>query len=149
MNWENQKTCIICGKPAEERHHIIPKRLRWKRSKTVWLCSYCHRAVHNRNVFDVKRLIELRCFASLHEYNELKDFAKYFFSLTEIDEDMEKVKKKVLECVDEMVDKVSKTKHDAYAKSLVITYLSSLKDRLENMFFGFKKKFEGKYEVIQ
>jgi len=148
---ENIKYCEICGRPADEKHHIIPKSMgwKWKRNNTVWLCIDCHKAVHNRHKFNLKKLIELRCFASTNEYIEIKNFVKFFFSLTESDENLEKIKRMVLECIDNKIRDLLNKENSWEDKALAYAYLISLKNEIEKMFFGYEEKFKGKYMVIR
>lgn len=40
----NLGPCFECGKPAEHRHHVVPRSLGG--TKTIPLCTPCHRKVH-------------------------------------------------------------------------------------------------------
>jgi hypothetical protein len=40
------KPCFECGKPAKNRHHVVPRILGGK--KTVPLCDTCHSLAHGR-----------------------------------------------------------------------------------------------------
>ena len=44
--------CVNCGKPATERHHIVPLALGGNDidSNKVYLCSECHALIHGHNM---------------------------------------------------------------------------------------------------
>lgn len=52
--------CVVCGRAANEVHHIISRRFvgAWRVKNMVSLCSVCHSQAHNRKarVWLLKRL---------------------------------------------------------------------------------------------
>lgn len=52
--------CRICGKPAEEVHHIRPKHLQGKNHprNLISLCKECHDEVHRRILDGIQRSLE-------------------------------------------------------------------------------------------
>ena len=49
--WEQKgRTCIYCGKPAEEFHHIVPRHMGGdnRLSNIVPLCRECHSKAHSK-----------------------------------------------------------------------------------------------------
>lgn len=50
------RECYICGKQGDlERHHMLHGSMRQLAEEdglVVWLCSYCHRRLHDHGKFD-------------------------------------------------------------------------------------------------
>jgi len=50
--------CGNCLKPADHRHHVVPKALGGSDEETnlVWLCGGCHGKVHGKKTLNYKNL---------------------------------------------------------------------------------------------
>ena len=72
--------CFECGKPAECRHHVVPKCKGG--TKTVPLCSACHALIHNLEGLQTGQLT--RAVLSRNKYHNFKTggLCPYGFDVT-------------------------------------------------------------------
>lgn len=84
----NKNICFLCGRKAQEEHHIFfgtaNRKLSEKYGLKVYLCAYCHRiskyAVHNNKETDIKlKIIGQRKFEEEYpKLNFLEIFGKNY-----------------------------------------------------------------------
>jgi hypothetical protein len=89
--------CYICGKPAENIHHVIPRSnilLRYDIKNLLPLCCNCHNEVHDKNL-DLSSYIGLSRYSYL-EYMKNINFKDYLLQNNLTKEEFFKQKEKEL-----------------------------------------------------